>query len=132
MEELKQEIRKELEIFELPDVLEILILEFVGGRYELSDLNRLPYGVVHSCILRVNIHMSRKMVMWCKRSLYKDDKIYVTRSEGEFEDEFTFKFTIDKKSYTLLHGVMRLHRGVDILKFIPEPSVSVVIYKWLM
>ena len=31
MDESGQKIRKELEIFELPDVLDTLILEFVGG-----------------------------------------------------------------------------------------------------
>ena len=50
MEKLKQEIRKELEIFiEIPDVLYTLLLEFVG-LYEWSDLQNIPLGVTCTCI----------------------------------------------------------------------------------
>ena len=100
------------------------------GGYELGDLKYIPLDVICVYMMSVHICMGLELVMWRKRELYINSKIYVMRSEGEYEDEFTLKFTIDKKSYTLFQGVMRTRKGVDALEFIPEQYASVVVYQW--
>ena len=98
-------IRKVLETFiEIPDVLYTLILKFVGP-YEWKDLETIPLGVTCTCMLDVTIYMYGMLTMWCKKKLYRCDKIYVTRWADTHGSEFTFKLTIDGKSYELLHGM---------------------------
>ena len=97
-------VRKVLEDFiEMPAVLFTLLLEFVWS-YEWSDLKHIPLGVTCTCILDVTIHMNGTLARWCKKELRRCDKVYVTRQKGEYGSKFTFKFTIDGKSYELFHG----------------------------
>ena len=123
MDELElSSTRKVLETFiEIPDVLYTLILKFVGP-YEWSDLKNIPLGVTCTCMLNVIIHMGGTLTMWCKGKLRRCDKVYVMRWKSEYGNTFTFKLTIDGKSYELLYGVINTY---DEIVFRPDLNTAV-------